>query len=99
MQLLPLGDRLLLQRAEEKTVTASGLVIPSNAKEKPQEGSVLAIGPDIKPGTVQVADTILFGKFAGIDISVDGREYLLLRIDEAIAIKRGDTSENGSQTS
>jgi chaperonin GroES len=87
MQLIPLGDRLLVERAKEE-VMVSGIHLPSNAQEKPQEGKVLALGAEVDPLAIQPGDIALFGKYAGLDIEVEGKNYLLLRFDEAVAIKR-----------
>jgi chaperonin GroES len=93
----PLHDRLLVRRLEAKETTESGIVVPDSAKEKPQSGEVLAVGegatlengkkiaPEVKPG-----DRILFGKYAGTDLKIDGDEVLLVREDEVLAIQTKD---------
>ena len=93
MKLKPLGDRLIVKAVEEEETTASGLVLPDTAKEKPQKGEVLAVGNGkiLDNGTkialdVQVGNTILFGKYTGTDIKIDGEEVLILREDEVLAI-------------
>jgi len=87
----PLHDRILVTRLEEKEVSKSGIIIPDTAKEKPQEGEVVAVGLGKMekghrvPMDVQVGDRILFGKYTGSDINVDGQEYLILREEEILA--------------
>jgi chaperonin GroES len=87
----PLHDRILVTRLEAKDVAKSGIIIPDTAKEKPQEGEVVAVGlGKIEKGQripidVKVGDRILFGKYTGSDINVDDREYLILREDEILA--------------
>lgn len=84
----PLGDRVLVEPspAEEKTV--SGIIIPDTAKEKPQRGSIVAIGTGKKdePLTVKVGDTVLYGKYAGTELTIDGKEYLIMRESDIFAI-------------
>jgi chaperonin GroES len=89
----PLHDRLLVKRIEEKETVKGGIIIPDTAKEKPQEGEVLAVGNGkvLENGTkipldVKVGDKILFGKYSGTDIKIDGEEVLILREDEVLAI-------------
>ena len=89
----PLHDRLLVKRIEEKETVKGGIIIPDSAKEKPQEGEVMAVGNgkildngnkvelDVKAG-----DKILFGKYSGTDIKIDGEEYMILREDEVLAV-------------
>ncbi len=84
----PLADRVLVEPhpAEEKTI--SGIIIPDTAQEKPQKGSIIAIGSGKKdePLTVKVGDTVLYGKYAGTEITVDGKEYLIMRESDIFAI-------------
>jgi len=77
----PLADRLLVQPAAAEEKTASGLYIPDTAKEKPQKGTVVAIGTGKKdePLTVKVGDTVLYGKYSGTELNVDGADYLIMR--------------------
>ena len=89
----PLHDRLLVRRIEEEETAKGGIIIPDTAKEKPQRGEVLAVGNGkiLDNGTkialdVQVGNTILFGKYTGTDIKIDGEEVLILREDEVLAI-------------
>ena len=93
MKIRPLHDRILVERLEEKEVKKGGIIIPDTAKEKPQEGKVIAVGNGkiLENGTkvpldVKAGDKILFGKYSGTDIKIDGKEYLILREDEVLAV-------------
>jgi chaperonin GroES len=93
MKIRPLHDRILVERVEEKAVKKGGIIIPDTAKEKPQEGLVIAAGngkvtEDGKkvPLDVKVGDHILFGKYAGSDVKVDDKEYLILREEDVLAV-------------
>ncbi len=94
MQVKPLGDRVLVQRLEEEEEkTAGGVYIPDTAKEKPQRGKVIAVGPgkltdDGKrlPMDVKKGDEVLFGKYSGSDIKIDGQEYMIIREEEIYGI-------------
>ena len=84
----PLADRVLVEAAEAETKTAGGIIIPDTAKEKPQKGKVVAVGTGKKdePVTVKVGDTILYGKYAGTEIQIDGKEYLIMRESDIYAV-------------
>ena len=93
MKVRPLHDRILLKRIEEKESIKGGIVIPDTAKEKPQEGLVVAVGNGkiLENGTklsleVKEGDRVLFGKYSGSEIKVDGEEYLIIREDEVLGI-------------
>jgi chaperonin GroES len=93
MKVRPLHDRLIVRRIEEKETVKGGIIIPDSAKEKPQEGEVIAVGNGkiLENGTkltldVKAGDKILFGKYSGTDIKIDGEEYLILREDEVLAV-------------
>ena len=94
MKIRPLYDRILVKRLEDSAdKTASGLYIPDSAKEKPQEGEVIAVGQGkraddgkIIPLDVKAGDRILFGKYSGSDIKMDGTEYLIMREDEVLGV-------------
>ena len=93
MKVRPLHDRLLVRRVEEKEQVKGGIIIPDSAKEKPQEGEVVAVGNGkvLDNGSkqaldVKVGDKILFGKYSGTDIKIDGEEMLILREDEVLAV-------------
>lgn len=86
--LKPLSDRVLIQPKPAETQTASGIIIPDTAKERPQVGTVVAVGngkPD-QPMTVKVGDNVLYGKYAGTDIKHENNDYLLMREDDILAI-------------
>ena len=96
MQVRPLHDRVLVKRVEEKEVVKGGIIIPDTAKEKPQEGEVMAVGRGkrledgtIVPLDVKVGDRILFGKYSGSEIKIDGEEYVIMREDEVLGILEG----------
>ena len=81
----PQGDRVLVEPASAEEKTSGGIIIPDTAKEKPQKGTVIAIGPGKKkeePMTVKVGDKVLYGKYAGTEITIDGQEYLIMRQDD-----------------
>jgi chaperonin GroES len=84
----PLGDRVVLKPLEAETTTASGLIIPDSAKEKQQKGTVVAVGNGTKdePMTVKVGDVVLFGKYAGTELELEGAEYLIMRESDILAI-------------
>jgi chaperonin GroES len=84
----PLADRVLVEAAEAETKTAGGIIIPDTAKEKPMRGKIVAAGPGKKdePTTVKVGDTVLYGKYAGTEISIDGKEYLIMKESDIYAI-------------
>jgi chaperonin GroES len=93
MKIRPLHDRILVERVEEQEVRRGGIIIPDTAKEKPQEGKVVAVGNGKVsdegkkiPLDVKAGDRILFGKYSGTDIKIDGQEYLILREDEVLAV-------------
>jgi chaperonin GroES len=93
MNLRPLQDRIIVKRVEEETKTAGGLFIPETAKEKPQRGEIVAVGNGKKteegkvlPLDVKVGDVVLFGKYAGTEVKVDGEEYLMMREDDLLAV-------------
>ena len=93
MKIKPLGDRLLVKPLEEEDVTASGIVLPETAKEKPQKGEVLAIGPGSRDDEgkhiameVSVKDTVLYAKYAGTEIKVEADKLLILRESDILAI-------------
>ncbi len=93
MKIRPLQDRVLVRRVEEEEKTAGGIIIPDTAKEKPQEGLVIATGKgkvrddgSVTPLDVKQGDQILFGKYAGMDVTLDGEEYAILREDDVLAV-------------
>ena len=93
MKLRPLQDRILVQRVEEETKTKGGIIIPDTAKEKPAEGKVISvgngkIGEDGKrvPLELKKGDQVLFGKYAGTEVKIDGEEYLIMREDDILGV-------------
>ena len=93
MNLRPLNDRVIVKRIESETTTASGIVIPDNAAEKPDQGEVLAVGPgkhdedgDRIEMSVKVGDRVLFGKYSGQTVKVDGDELLVMKEDDLFAV-------------
>jgi chaperonin GroES len=88
LKITPLADRVLVEPAAAETKTASGIIIPDTAKEKPQKGTVVAVGKGKKdePMTVKEGDAILYGKYAGTEITIDGKEYLIMRESDIFAI-------------
>ena len=93
MKLKPLHDRILVQRLEEATTTKGGIIIPDSAKEKPAEGKVVAVGEGKKDDDgkritldVKKGDKILFGKYSGTEVKIEGEEYLIMREDEVLGV-------------
>jgi chaperonin GroES len=93
MPLKPLADRIVVKQASEEEKTKSGLVVPDTAKEKPQEGKVIAVGSGellddgtVKALQVKVGDKILYGKYAGTEVRIEGEDYLILRQDDVLAV-------------
>ena len=93
MNVRPLHDRIIVQRIEEGEQKIGGIIIPDTAKEKPQQGKVIAVGKGriekdgkVTPLDVKAGDTILFGKYSGQEIKLDGEEYLIMREDEVLAV-------------
>ncbi|GAB1405919.1 MAG: co-chaperone GroES [Lentimicrobiaceae bacterium] len=84
----PLADRVLIQPAAAEQKTAGGIIIPDTAKEKPQRGTVVAVGPGKKdePVTVKEGDVVLYGKYAGTEITIEGNDYLIMRESDIVAI-------------
>ena len=88
LNIIPLADRVLVEPLEAETKTASGIIIPDTAKEKPQKGSIVAVGPGTKenPVTVKVGDSVLYGKYSGTELKLDGKDYLIMRESDILAI-------------
>ena len=93
MQFTPLNDRILVKRSDSEQTTKSGIIIPDNAQEKPMRGIVKAVGPvkiaddgSLRPLLVQEGNTVLFRKYAGTDVTIEGEEHLIMREDEILAI-------------
>lgn len=93
MSLRPLHDRVIVKRVEEDQVSAGGIVIPDSAKEKPSRGEVKAVGDgaindrgEVRPMAVKVGDLVLFGKYSGTEVKIDGEELLVMREDDIVAV-------------
>ena len=88
LKIKPLADRVMVEPAQAEEKTAGGIIIPDTAKEKPQKGTVVAVGPGKKdePMTVKVGDVVLYGKYSGTEITVDGGNYLIMRESDIVAI-------------
>jgi len=84
----PLADRVLIEPAAAEETTASGIIIPDTAQEKPQKGIVVAVGPGKKdePTTVKIGDSVLYGKYSGTDLNLDGKDYMIMRESDILAI-------------
>jgi chaperonin GroES len=96
MSLKPLGNRVVVEPLEQEEITAGGIVLPETAKEKPQKGKVLSVGPGDRdedgkriPMDVDAGDTVLFAKYAGTEIKIDGKKLLILRESDLLAIVEG----------
>ena len=95
MKIRPLQDRIVIKRLEGESVTKGGIIIPDSAKEKPIEGRVVAIGNGkvlkdgkVRPVDVKVGDVVLFGKYSGNEVKLDGEEHMLIREDDILAVTR-----------
>jgi chaperonin GroES len=89
MKFQPLGQRILVERLEEPTTTASGIIIPENAKEKPLSGTVKAISKEVADeGLVAVDDRVVFAKYSGNELTLDGKEYLVLNLDDVLGVMK-----------
>jgi chaperonin GroES len=88
MAFVPLKDRLLVIREEQSNQTSSGLYIPDTAKEKPLEGKVTAVGPEAKKDGINVGDTVVFADFSGMEITIEGVDYLILLSKEVLGLLR-----------
>lgn len=88
LNIQPLADRVLVEPAPAETKTAAGIIIPDTAKEKPQKGTVVAIGTGKKdePLTVKVGDNVLYGKYSGTELKFEGKDYLIMKENEILAI-------------
>ena len=104
MNFRPLHDRILIKRIEEKETVKGGIIIPDSAKEKPQEGEVVAVGGGKKekdgkvvPLDVKAGDRILFGKYSGTEIKIDNEEYLILKEEEVLGVLEGKSATAGGK--
>ena len=99
MAIQPLHDRIIVKAAEKEQMTASGIILPDSAQEKPQRGDVIAVGPGkrldsgaLAPIDVKVGDTVLYGKYAGTEVKVDGEDVIILRADDILGVVVGETA-------
>ena len=88
IKITPLADRVIIKQAEAETTTASGIIIPDTAQEKPQKGCVMAVGKGTKenPITVKAGDTVLYGKYAGTELKHEGKDYIIMKESDILAI-------------
>ena len=88
INMIPLADRVIVQQAEAETTTASGIIIPDSAQEKPQRGTVIAVGKGTKENsmTVKVGDNILYGKYAGTELKYNGADYMIMKESDILVI-------------
>ena len=88
INIMPLADRVIIQQAESETTSASGIIIPDNAQEKPQKGTVIAVGKGTKdnPMTVKAGDNILYGKYAGTELKYNNSDYMIMKESDILAI-------------
>ena len=96
MNIKPLSDRVVIKAEDAEETTASGIILPDTAKEKPQEGEVVAVGPGarmedgkITPMDVKVGDMVLFGKWSGTEVKIDGKEYSIMKESDIMGISKG----------
>jgi chaperonin GroES len=93
MNLKPLHDRIIVEAAAKEEKTAGGIILPDTAQEKPLKGTVLAVGPGkrldsgtLAPMDVKVGDTVIYGKYSGTEVTIDGNDYVILRADDVLAV-------------
>lgn len=88
LNIKPLADRVVVEPALAEQKTASGIIIPDTAKEKPQRGTVVAVGPGTKdnPVTVKIGDNVIYGKYAGTEFAIEGKDYMIMRESDIIAV-------------
>lgn len=97
MNLKPLHDRIIVEAAEKEQKTAGGIILPDTAQEKPLKGTVLAVGPgkrldsgQLAPVDVKAGDSVLYGKYSGTEVTVDGKEYIILRADDVLGVLKSE---------
>lgn len=103
MKLQPLHDRIVVEAAAKEERSAGGIILPDAAQEKPLKGSVLAVGPGkrldsgtLAPIEVNVGDVVLYGKYAGTEVTVEGKDYIILRADDVLAVLEGSMAGAGA---
>lgn len=96
MKITPLHDRIIVEAAKKEEVSSGGIILPDSAQEKPQRGTVLAVGPgkrldsgQLAPVDVAVGDTVLYGKYSGTEVNVGGKDYVILRAEDILAVLEG----------
>jgi len=104
MKIKPLQDRIVVEAAPKEERTAGGIILPDTAQEKPQKGEVLAVGPgkrldsgQIAPVDVNVGDHVLYGKYSGTEVTVDGKDYVILRAEDVLAVVSGKPALAGAK--
>src|SRR5579871_2853041 len=104
MALKPLHDRIIVEAAAKEQTTAGGIILPDTAQEKPQKGTVLAVGPgkrldsgQLAPIDVKVGDTVLYGKYGGTEVTVGGTDYVILRADDILAVTTAEPALAGAR--
>ena len=103
MAIQPLHDRIILEAAQKEERSAGGIILPDTAQEKPQRGKVLAVGPgkrldsgQLAPVDVKVGDTVLYGKYGGTEVKVDGSDYVILRAEDILAVLESEPALAGA---
>ena len=103
MAIQPLHDRIILEAAQKEERTAGGIILPDTAQEKPQRGKVLAVGPgkrldsgQLAPVDVKEGDTVLYGKYGGTEVKVDGKDYVILRAEDILAVLEAEPALAGA---
>jgi len=87
MNFTPIGERILIQREEEAKTTASGIYIPDSAKEKPQQGKVIAVSKEVtETGEIAVDNTVVFSKYSGTDLTIEGKEYIVVKVEDILGV-------------
>lgn len=96
MKIKPLQDRIVVEAAAKEEKSSGGIILPDSAQEKPQKGKVLAVGPGkvldsgkLAPTDIKVGDTVLYGKYSGTEVTVDGTDYVILRAEDVLAVVEG----------
>jgi chaperonin GroES len=104
--LKPLHNRLVVERLEAEQTTASGIIIPDTAKEKPQQGRVISVGPGLRdkagklvPMEIEAGDTVIFAKYGGTDVTLDGKDYLILKEDDVLGVISGKAAPKAAPKS
>lgn len=87
MNFTPIGERILIQREEEAKTTATGIYIPDSAKEKPQQGKVVAVSKEVsEAGEIAIDNTVVFSKYSGTDLAIDGKDYIVAKVEDILGV-------------